>query len=70
MKSILAATSIGLSVFASGCGSLARSEPVVIGGGAKMFYRAGEAVPGVPASENTNGVYLLSADDFNKVLNP
>lgn len=70
MKSILAATSIASWLCVSGCGSLARSEPVVIGGGAKMFYRAGEAVPGVPASENTNGVYLLSADDFNKVLNP
>ena len=35
-----------------------------------MFYRAGEAVPGVPAAENTNGVYLLTADDFEKVLNP
>ncbi len=41
-----------------------------MGGGAKMYYRAGEAVPGVPASANAGGYYLLSADDFEKVLNP
>lgn len=41
-----------------------------MGGGAKMYYRAGESVPGVPASANAGGYYLLSADDFEKVLNP
>lgn len=70
MKSILAATSIASSLCVSGCGSLARSEPVLVGGGAKMYYGAGEAVPGVPAASNAGGYYLLSAGDFEKVLNP
>ncbi len=70
MKSILAATSVASWLCVSGCGSLARSEPVLIGGGEKMYYHAGEAVPAVPASANAGGYYLLSADDFEKVLNP
>lgn len=43
---------------------------MLIGGGEKMYYHAGEAVPAVPASANAGGYYLLSADDFEKVLNP
>ena len=69
MKSRLAAISIALPVFAGGCANLARTETVVLGGGEKVFWRAGEAVPSVPAAANTNGWYSLSADDMNALLN-
>lgn len=46
-----------------------RTETVVVGGGEKVFYRAGEAVPAVPAAANTNGWYSLSSDDMNGLLN-
>lgn len=46
-----------------------RTETVVVGGGEKVFYAAGEAVPAVPAAANTNGWYSLSSDDMNGLLN-
>ena len=61
-----------MPVFAAGCWSsrAARAEVVIVGGGGRVFWAAGEAVPAVPAAANTNGWYSLPAADMAKLLEP
>lgn len=43
---------------------------VLVGGDRVMHYPAGTEVPGMSAKDNVGGVYVLTDDEMNAVVNP
>lgn len=54
------------SILLGGCAT----KYVLVGGDRVMHYPAGTEVPGMSAKDNVGGVYVLTDDEMNAVVNP